>query len=88
VRSASGGSGIDAIDSHEVFRNPSVVVIPIRAMSRELLHGCGSTASITAPVYVQSVGNLHSLVPYVLHFLSHGDIPPIAETHQRLDDVN
>jgi hypothetical protein len=39
-------------------------------------------------VSVQSVGDLHSQVPQVLHFLSHEDAAPIVETHLRLDDVD
>jgi hypothetical protein len=37
---------------------------------------------------VQSVGEVHSSVPQMLHFLSHGDAAPIVETLERLDDVD
>lgn len=37
---------------------------------------------------VQSVGDLNLRVPWVLHFLSHADAPPVIETLQRLDEFN
>jgi hypothetical protein len=83
VRSAS--SGMDAIDRHEVLRGPSVGIVPIVMRYRvsfsmalvpqlQLWH-------LHRLVSVQSVGDLHSQVPQVLHFLSHRDAAPIVETH-------
>jgi hypothetical protein len=37
---------------------------------------------------VESVGDLHSRVPQVLHFLSLGDAVPVVETYYRLDYVD
>ena len=50
-----------------------------------------SIAAIMAPsllVLLQSLGHLHFQVPYVLQFLSHGDVATGFETYQHLDDVD
>jgi len=36
-------------------------------------------------VSIQSMGDLHSQVSYVLHFISHGRVASVVETHWRLD---
>jgi hypothetical protein len=80
----SGSSSMDAVDHHEVLRGLVWDILNSRAVSRELLHGSRAKAGIMASsclVSVQSVGDLHSRVPQVLQFLSHGEAVPIVETH-------
>jgi hypothetical protein len=89
---SSVSSGIDVIDGHVVLREPSVVTVsfPVR-------YGESFTTALVPQlqlwhlhwlVFPQSMGDLHSRLPYALHFLSSGDAAPIVETHKCLDDVN
>jgi hypothetical protein len=83
VRSAS--SDVDATDGHEVLWGPSVRIVPI------LLQYHVTLSMTFVPhlqlwylhwlVSVQSTGDLHSCVLYMLHFLSHTGAALIVETH-------
>jgi hypothetical protein len=78
-------SGMDAIHRHEALRGPSAGIDPI--VLRYLLRF--STALVPELklqhlcwlVSVESVGDMHSRVTYVLQLLCHGYAAPIIETH-------
>jgi hypothetical protein len=78
------------IDRHEVPRMPSVGTVQIPLRYRVSF----STALVPKMqlwhllVSVQSVGDLHSHLPEVLHSHYQADSPPVVETRQRLDDVD
>ena len=84
-------SGKNSTVRHKVHRGLSAGTILIFAIFRVSF----STSLVpqlqlwhpTWSVCVQSVGDLHSPVPNVLQFLSHGDVVIIVDKHYHLDDV-
>jgi hypothetical protein len=73
VRSAS--NGVDAADRGKALPGPWIRIFIILGELRELLHGSRSKTEILASSLagVRTGRGAHSLVPYVLHFLLHGD---------------
>jgi hypothetical protein len=81
----STGSDVDATEGHEVLRRPSVGIVPILIQYRVTL---SMTFVPQLPLWhlhlfvcVQSMGDLHSCVLYMLYFLAHTGVALIVETH-------
>jgi hypothetical protein len=75
---------MDAVDRYEVLRGPSVGIVPIlvryRVSFSTVLISQLQLCLLHWLVSIQSMGDLHLQVPWVLHFLFHGDTAPIVKT--------
>jgi hypothetical protein len=85
----SRNSDMDKIDHRAVFWRPLAWIVPIH-----MWYLMSSSMALVLQLqlwhlhWLVTMYNLHSHVPYVLHFLCYRDAAPVVKTHCRLDDIN